>query len=87
MMHLEKNFTENVLYTLLSIGGKTKDNEKAMKDLTIYCDRPTQHLIPVDNSGKMKKPKAPFALSPEDKMIVLTWLKDVVRFPDGYASN
>ena len=87
MMHLEKNFTENVLYTLLSIGGKTKDNEKARKDLAIYCDRPTQHLIPVDNSGKMKKPKAPFALSPEDKMIVLTWLKNVVRFPDGYASN
>ncbi|XP_078158220.1 uncharacterized protein LOC144553916 [Carex rostrata] len=88
MMHLEKNFTENVLYTLLSIGGRTKDNEKARKDLALLCDRPNQHLIPIDNNpGKMKKPKAPFALFPQDKKIVLKWHKDIVRFPDGYASN
>jgi len=88
MMHLEKNFTENLLYTLLGIGGKTKDNEKARKDLALLCDRPNQHLTPADNNpGKMKKPKAPFALSPDDKKIVLKWLKDIVRFPDGYASN
>ena len=45
MMHLEKNICDNVLGTLLSIDGKTKDNEKARKDLMKMCLRHDPHLI------------------------------------------
>ena len=88
IMHLEKNFADNLIYTLLDIGGKTKDNEKSRKDLALLCDRGNQHLTPNPrHPGKMHKPKAPFALTLEQKRKVLTWLKEMVKFPDGYASN
>jgi len=45
VMHLEKNICDNVLGTLLSIDGKTKDNEKARKDLMKMCLRHDPHLI------------------------------------------
>ncbi|XP_078169522.1 uncharacterized protein LOC144563939 [Carex rostrata] len=88
MMHLEKNFCENLIYTLLGMGKKNKDNEKARKDLAVLCDRANQNLITdPNNPGKLRKPKAPFTLSPENKRKVLIWLKESVRFRDGYASS
>ncbi|XP_078152644.1 uncharacterized protein LOC144547837 [Carex rostrata] len=88
MMHTEKNFTEALVNTLLSMGKKTKDNEKARKDLALLCNRPKQHLTSSTTTpGKIKKPKAPFALSQAHKRLVLTWIKDKVKFPDGHGSN
>jgi Transposase family tnp2/Domain of unknown function (DUF4218) len=83
MMHLEKNFTENCVYMLLNILSKTKDNAKARQDLALLCNRRNLHLTP----DLKHKPQAPYALSPEQRRQVLKWLKEQVKFPDGYASN
>jgi hypothetical protein len=82
MMHLEKNVAETIFYILLNITSKTKDNKKARKDLAIYCNRPNLHLT---QNGD--KPRAPYELNLEDRRRVLKWLKEKVKFPDGYASN
>ena len=82
LMHLEKNFAENLIYMLFDIPNKTKDNAKARDDLKVYCNRPSLHLT---ENGL--KPKAPYALTYAEKRQVMTWLKETVRFPNGYASN
>jgi len=38
-MHIEKNFFENIFNTVMNVTGKTKDNEKARRDLGLYCKR------------------------------------------------
>lgn len=52
--------------------------------MVVYCKRSELHLTP---RPKPKKPKASYALSIANKEKVLIWLKDKVKFPDGYASN
>jgi hypothetical protein len=83
MMHLEKNFTKKCVYILLNILSKTKDNAKARQDLALLCNRHSFHLTP----DLKHKPQAPYALSLERRHQVLKWLKEQVKFPDGYASN
>jgi len=40
VMHIEKNFFENVFNTVLDVDGKTKDNPKSREDLKEFCRRP-----------------------------------------------
>ena len=37
VMHIEKNFFDNIFNTVMDIKEKTKDNDKARKDLAPYC--------------------------------------------------
>ena len=46
VMHIEKNVVDNVVFTLLGIKGKTKDNLKARKDLVEMNIRPELHPQP-----------------------------------------
>ncbi|KAL0385057.1 UNVERIFIED_CONTAM: hypothetical protein Sradi_2900000 [Sesamum radiatum] len=46
VMHIEKNVCENVLFTLLGVKGKTKDNINARKDLQVMNIRSSLHPIP-----------------------------------------
>jgi len=41
VMHIENNFFENILNTVMNVSGKTKDNKKARMDLALYCSCPT----------------------------------------------
>lgn len=45
VMHIEKNICDNLLGTLLNIDGKSKDNEKAQRDLMEMGIRHDLHLI------------------------------------------
>jgi hypothetical protein len=56
---------------------KTKDNQKARKDLVQLCNRPTLEL---KSSGS--KPCAPFYLKAKERKEVLIWLQNL-KFPDG----
>jgi hypothetical protein len=38
-MHIEKNFFDNIFNTVMDVQGKTKDNEKARKDVELYCNQ------------------------------------------------
>jgi hypothetical protein len=85
VMHIEKNFFDNIFNTVMNVKGKTKDNEKARKDLSRYCCRRDLEMQALPN-GKIGKPKASYTLTKSDAKLVCKWLKEL-RMPDGYASN
>jgi len=60
-MHIEKNFFENIINTVMDIHEKTKDNVKSRMDVVEICDRPELHLH-LGPMGKSVKPKAKFIL-------------------------
>nr|VDD29212.1 unnamed protein product [Brassica oleracea] len=82
VMHIEKNFFDNLMNTILNIQGKMKDNLKSRLDLVDICDRSELH---VDENGT-----APFPIYRLDgarKEEFFDWITDKVKFPDGYVSN
>ncbi|GAU47859.1 hypothetical protein TSUD_243840 [Trifolium subterraneum] len=85
VMHIEKNFCDNILHTVMDVPGKTKDNEKARCDLSLYCKRPEMELKLLLN-GKYLKPKAVYSLTSDEAKSVCQWLKEL-RMADGYSSN
>lgn len=44
VMHIEKNFFNNMMHTLFNVQSKTKDNLKSRLDLPLLCCRPELHL-------------------------------------------
>ncbi|XP_017428832.2 uncharacterized protein LOC108336898 [Vigna angularis] len=85
VMHIEKNFFDNIFNTVMNVSAKTKDNEKARKDLPLYCARRDLELKAKYN-GRLLKPKANYILSKDEAKIVCRWIKEL-RMPDGYSSN
>ena len=85
VMHIEKNVCDNFLGTLLNVDGKSKDNEKARRDLMDMGIRPELHVIDHPNK-KSYIPHACYTLSASEKSAFLQVLKDL-KVPDGYASN
>jgi hypothetical protein len=79
-MHNEKNVREAIWNTSFDIASKTKDNEKARLDLAMICNQPSFHLVQ-KNDGKWDKPRAPFFIDKDDKLIILQWFKEL-KFPD-----
>ena len=39
IMHIEKNFLDNIFNTMMNVSCKTKDNDKARRDIGLYCRR------------------------------------------------
>ena len=85
VMHIEKNVCENILWTLLDVTGKTKDNLKARRDLQDMGLRKALHPQ-VQESGKVFLSPACFTMNRQHKDIFCKVLKDV-KVPDGYCSN
>ncbi|XP_073102509.1 uncharacterized protein [Elaeis guineensis] len=85
VMHIEKNVCDNILWTILGVTGKSKDNLNSRYDMQEMGIRKALH--PQQRvSGKAYLPPACFTMSKDDKDIFLKVLKNV-RVPDGYASN
>ena len=82
VMHIEKNFFENIMNTLLNVPGKTKDNKKSRMDLPDICSRSELHI---KSNGNVPVPI--FRLSSEAKTTLFDWVASEVKFPDGYVSN
>ena len=82
VMHIEKNFFDNIINTLLNVQGKTKENIKSRLDLADICNRKDLHMT---SDGKAPVPL--FRLSPQSKTCLFNWLKKEVKFSDGYSSN
>jgi hypothetical protein len=85
VMHIEKNFFDNIFNTVMNVKGRTKDNEKARKDLALICKRNDLLLVKQAN-GKFLKPRANYTLTTEEAKSVCRWVKDL-KMPDGYCSN
>ncbi|XP_043807342.1 uncharacterized protein LOC122721981 [Manihot esculenta] len=82
VMHIEKNFFENIINTVMSVEGKTKYNAKSRADLNVICDRPELEMDQVTG----RYPKACYTLDKQSKQVLCDWLKNL-KFPDGYVSN
>ncbi|GFS41714.1 ribosomal RNA processing Brix domain protein [Actinidia rufa] len=85
VMHVEKNFSENLIGTMLGIDGKNKDTDKARKDLEDKGIRKELWLTQHPN-GSYIKPRASFSLTIEEREAFFEFLKSV-KYPDGYAAN
>ena len=85
VMHIEKNVCDNVLWTILRVVGKSKDNVNSRCDLEEMKIRKPLH-VQSRGSNKAYLPPAIFSMTKEEKDTFLTVLKEV-RVPDGYAAN
>ncbi|XP_010476476.1 PREDICTED: uncharacterized protein LOC104755719 [Camelina sativa] len=82
VMHTEKNVLDNIMYTLMSVKGKSKDNIMSRLDIQKFCSRPQLHI---DSDGKAPFP--PYTLTEEARTSLLECVKHSVKFPDGYSSD
>ena len=82
MMHIEKNFFDNIFNTILNIEGRGKDNAKSRADFQLYCKKNELDR----DSGIGKYPKACYTLDKRQKEVLCDSLKNI-KFPDGYVSN
>jgi len=85
VMHIEKNFFDNIFNTVMDGKGKGKDNVKARMDVLEHCKRPELELC-VGPNGKVVKLKAKFTFTLEQKRALCEWIKEL-QMPDGYASH
>ena len=81
-MHIEKNFFDNLTNTVLNAPGKTKDNIKSRLDLLGLCK---SRDLEMKEDGTMPIPI--FRLPNAGKRAFLLWLKNDIKFPDGYSSK
>ncbi|KAL1224613.1 hypothetical protein V5N11_000942 [Cardamine amara subsp. amara] len=82
-MHVENNFFENIMNTILNLQGKTKDNMKSRLDLADICSG--RENMEVSPDGRCPFP--PWRLDAAKKEEFFEWILDDVKFTDGYASN
>ncbi|KAI0504324.1 hypothetical protein KFK09_015276 [Dendrobium nobile] len=85
VMHIEKNFLDNIFNTIMDVKGKSKDNVKARMDIKEFCRRKNLELV-TTTDGKLMKPKAPYSFTLEQKRMICQWFKGL-KMPDGYGSN
>ncbi|XP_021723286.1 uncharacterized protein LOC110690720 [Chenopodium quinoa] len=85
VMHIEKNFFNQLINTVMDVKKHTSDTVAARKDMARVCKR-TQLELTLDDRGKESMPKAPFTLDKAQKKALCEWVQNL-RFPDGYASN
>ncbi|XP_074301461.1 uncharacterized protein LOC141632851 [Silene latifolia] len=71
VMHIEKNFFEQLIHTVMDNKTKTAYNESSKADLKIYCKRRSEPKFILD------KPK---------RKVLSEWISKL-KFPDGYASD
>ncbi|XP_048494595.1 uncharacterized protein LOC125494815 [Beta vulgaris subsp. vulgaris] len=86
VMHIEKNFFDNIINTLLDVPGKTKDHIKARLDLMDLNIKPHLHPFPSEDGKRLLVPPAPFTMGNVEKDLFLKVFKDA-KLPHGYASN
>ncbi|KAF5470111.1 hypothetical protein F2P56_010651 [Juglans regia] len=84
VMHIEKNIFDNILWTLMNVPGKTKDNINSRRDLEILGYRKELHLK--CEGERVAMPHASYTLHGDERNKFCEWLADV-KFPDGFASN
>jgi hypothetical protein len=85
-MHIEKNITEALIFTVLDTE-KTKDNVKARIDQAQLCDREKLKLVARASGKSWSKPPASFSPTKPQRKEILMWIVNRLFFPDEYAAN
>ncbi|CAA7034269.1 unnamed protein product [Microthlaspi erraticum] len=75
VMHIEKNFFDNIMNTIMNVKDRSKDTVKSRLDVARFCDRKEVH---VDNQGKAPFPN--FRLTQPAKEALLKCVKNDVKF-------
>lgn len=86
-MHIEKNFCDNFLGTLLDIAGNSKYYVKSCYDLHQMGIHKELQLIEDDNSGNFHLAKAFFTMKLEEKRLFCTILKDAKLVCNKYIKS
>jgi len=76
VMHIEKTFFDNIFNTVMNVSGKTKDNDKARRDIGLYC-RHKDLQLKSQGDGKWLKPKANYTMTKDEAKIVCRWIKEL----------
>ena len=84
-MHIEKNFCDNIINTVMDVRGKIKDDVNARLDMTEMCDRSELQLRHGAN-GQTLKPKVCYALSLDKRKGLCEWTQQLTM-PDAYCSK
>ncbi|XP_038708541.1 uncharacterized protein LOC120003590 [Tripterygium wilfordii] len=84
VMHIEKNICDSLLWTIMNVKGKTKDNISARLDLQKIGIR--HELHPRHEGARQTMPVACFTLSRKEVHLFCDFIRSV-KLPDGYASN
>nr|XP_033516354.1 uncharacterized protein LOC117280718 isoform X2 [Nicotiana tomentosiformis] len=84
VMHIEKNFFDNLFNTIMDVNNKAKDNLKARMHLKEYCRRSKLYLTYLNN--KIQKPKDSYTFTLDERREICDWVKNL-RMRDEYASN
>ena len=84
-MHIEKNITENLLGTFMTIAGKSNDTLNGRLDLEDMGIRTELHLQPNKDDDSYDMPPAWYTMSKEEKIAFYEFIR-AVRFPDGDAT-
>ncbi|XP_070012954.1 uncharacterized protein [Nicotiana sylvestris] len=85
VMHIEKNYFDNLFNIVMDVKGETKDNPEGIMDLQEYCRQPELYLQTVNN-GKIFKPKASSTFTLEETRQICYWVTKLKMSKD-YASN
>lgn len=85
VMHIEKNFFDQLMNIVMDVKGQTSDTIGARKDMARVCNRRQLEVIE-DAMGNQTKPKAPYTLDKAQRKVLCEWIRDL-KFPDGFASN
>ena len=85
VIHIEKNFFDNIFNTVMNVSGKTKDNEKARMDLAFYYRLKDLELKSTANR-KLLKRKANYTLTVDQTKLICQWIKEL-WMSDGCSSN
>nr|AAT58820.1 unknown protein [Oryza sativa Japonica Group] len=86
LMHVEKNVCESLVGLMLNIPGKTKDGLNARLDLQDMNIRRELQPIRDAETGKVYLPPACHTLSKDEKIAMLSCLKDI-KVPSGYSAR
>ncbi|KAL9672133.1 hypothetical protein QQ045_028381 [Rhodiola kirilowii] len=87
VMHIEKNVFDNITGTILGLEGKTKDDIKARKGLEQQgVWRKLWYKPSGSTSRKETVTKAPYTVTPNEKVEILELIKDA-KYPSGYARS
>ena len=84
VLHIEKNICDNIVGTLLSIDGKSKDNMNSRLDLEAMGIRDQLH--PIERENRVMLSVACYSLTSNENKEFCKFLKKV-KVPNGYASN
>ena len=82
VMHIEKNFFDNVFNAVMEVKGKTKDNHKARMDVVEFCVRGDLQLVQLQN-GKLAKPKGNDTFNTNDAKSIYKWITEL-KMLGGY---